>query len=307
MVYPPRRRAAGLTFVVTAANIPLSKYGSTISALNSADHAVVGFFVNVLNPPRGNHRAKARKIGEMFGELRSEFGVGRYDIVGHSIGGKIALLAAALYDGEGLIRSVVALDPVDQSPAEFTKGASRRRNLTGAADGDAPPPNPFRAGEPPAGGASGESGANLSLRSSPADITLTFTDTGYWVSRRHNAREIQARNPGCKLVMHRNSCHMVYCDDGGPLSWRALMGRGASAERNRQVREETLNLIKEKAGRSAGGGGAAGGAAGKARRSAGMAKKMKEGMMSDLKEMGEEAKRKKDQLTGAAAFSKVLG
>lgn len=50
----------------------------------------------------------------MFHELREEFKVNQYDIVGHSIGGKIALLTAALYDDENLIRNVLALDPVDQ-------------------------------------------------------------------------------------------------------------------------------------------------------------------------------------------------
>ncbi len=43
---------------------------------------------------------------------------------------------------------------------------------------------------------------NLSLESSKADITLTFTDTGYWIGKMHNARKIQRRNPLVKLVMY---------------------------------------------------------------------------------------------------------
>jgi pimeloyl-ACP methyl ester carboxylesterase len=57
---------------------------------------------------------KAERIPPIFHELREEFKVNQYDIVGHSIGGKIALLTAALCDDENLIRKVLALDPVDQ-------------------------------------------------------------------------------------------------------------------------------------------------------------------------------------------------
>jgi pimeloyl-ACP methyl ester carboxylesterase len=74
-------------------------------------------YIGMLNPLqlRNNlHRMKAERIPPMFHELREEFKVNEYDIVGHSIGGKIALLTAALYDDENLIRNVLALDPVDQ-------------------------------------------------------------------------------------------------------------------------------------------------------------------------------------------------
>ncbi len=74
VIYRPNsgRKIVGLMFVVTAANIFLSKYASTITALNSVDHVVVGIFTNVLNPPRGNHRARAEKIRLVFWELRDK-------------------------------------------------------------------------------------------------------------------------------------------------------------------------------------------------------------------------------------------
>mmetsp|Transcript_14687 Transcript_14687/g.31911 ORF Transcript_14687/g.31911 Transcript_14687/m.31911 type:complete len:335 (-) Transcript_14687:104-1108(-) len=299
---PKQRKVAGLTFVVTAANLPLSKYTSTINALTSVDHVVVGLFVNVLSPARGNHRAKAERIRQIFQKLRGEFRVKHYDIVGHSIGGKIALLAAALYDGENCIRSIVALDPVDQSPAEFT-------NRILSADGNFPPPNPFRGGEgdDDASAASTVSKrgrrTNLSLESSKADITLTFTDTGYWISKKHNAREIQKNNPSVKLVMHRNSFHMVYCDEEGILSWKALMGRGKSDDRNQIVREVTLTLIKERAMRST----ITGHASGKMKSTVGKAKQAMTNGISDLVELGGDAQRKGSALAGAAALSKVMG
>ena len=205
IIYRPKSKAAGLTFVVTAANMPLSKYTSTISALNSVDHAVVGFFVNVAYPLLNNHRAKAEKIAQIFQELQEEFRVKQYDIVGHSIGGKIALLTATMYDEDNLIGSIVALDPVDQHPVEFTHETTQSKKK-----GDTPPPqNPFKEGTD----ASAEDASiatndsrwgqrtNLSLGYSKADITLTFTATGYWIDKKHNAREIQKYNPSAKLVM----------------------------------------------------------------------------------------------------------
>mmetsp|Transcript_15908 Transcript_15908/g.38222 ORF Transcript_15908/g.38222 Transcript_15908/m.38222 type:complete len:341 (-) Transcript_15908:137-1159(-) len=309
MIYKPKqsRKIAGLTFVVTAANMPLSKYSSIVGALNSVDHVVVGFFVNVLSPARGNHRAKAERMAQIFRELRGEFGVKRYDVVGHSIGGKIALLAAALYDEESCIRNVVALDPVDQSPVEFTNNILSKEDLLASSQNGAPP-NPFKdQGDDDASAASTASKrgrrTNLSLESSKADITLTFTDTGYWISKKHNAREIQKNNPSLKLVMHRNSCHMVYTDDEGIISWKAFMGRGKSNDRNHLIKEETLTLIKERAVRSS----VSGQASGKMRSTVGKAKQAVTNGISDLKELGDDAQRKGTALAGAATLGRVLG
>jgi len=299
VIYRPKpgRKIAGLTFVVTAANIPLSKYASIIAALNSVDHVVVGLFANVLNPPRGNHRAKAEKIRLVFQELGDEFQVRQYDIVGHSIGGKIALLVAALYDAENWVRSIVALDPVDQTPVEFTNDVSSRRmsilERAGADD----------ASTISTASKTGRRRDNLSLESSKADITLTFTDTGYWIGKTHNAREIQRKNPSVKLLLHRNSYHMVYCDDEGQLSWKALMGRGMSSDRNQIVREETMALIKEKATR----GTIAGHATGSITSVVGKAKKAVTNGIADLKGLGEEAQKKGTAMAGAATLAKVMG
>ncbi|KAL7530670.1 hypothetical protein ACHAXR_006816 [Thalassiosira sp. AJA248-18] len=309
VIYRPKqqKKIAGLTFVITAANIPLEKYTSIITALNSVDHVVVGFFVNILNlkPAIRNHRAKAERITQIFQELKGEFKVKRYDIVGHSIGGKIALLATALYDEESLIRTIIALDPVDQSPVEFTNDILSKKELLASTNGDAPPQNPFN-GDDSEASTPRKRGrrTNLSLESSKADITLTFTDTGYWIDKKHNAREIQKNNPkSVKLVMHRNSCHMVYCDDDGLLSWKSLMGRGKSADRNKLVREETLALIKERAIRST----TTRHTSGKMKSSVGKAKKRMNNGLSDLKELKEDAQKKGSMLKGTAALSKVMG
>lgn len=291
---PKRRKIIGLTFVVTAANMPLSKYATIIAALNSVDHVVVGLFVNVLNPPRGNHRAKAEKIRLIFQELREEFQVRQYDIVGHSIGGKIALLVAAMYDDEHWVRNIVALDPVDQSPVEFTNDvSSRRASIVGADDASAIS----------IASKKGRRREDLTLESSQADIILTFTDTGYWIDKRHSAREIQKRNPSAKLMMHRNSYHMVYCDDEGQLSWKALMGRGKSNDRNQVVREETMTLIKDRATRTT----ISGNASGVITSAVGKAKKSVTSGIADLKGLGKDAQKKGTALAGMATLAKVMG
>eukprot|EP00581_Thalassiosira_minuscula_P002087 CAMPEP_0183737104 /NCGR_PEP_ID=MMETSP0737-20130205/51051_1 /TAXON_ID=385413 /ORGANISM="Thalassiosira miniscula, Strain CCMP1093" /LENGTH=359 /DNA_ID=CAMNT_0025971301 /DNA_START=47 /DNA_END=1126 /DNA_ORIENTATION=+ len=328
IIYRPKNKIDGLTFVIGAANMPLSKYASIIAALNSENHVVIGFFVNILNPPLRNHRVKAERIAQIFQELKREFRVDTYDIVGHSIGGKIALLVTALYDENNLVRNITALDPVDQHPIEFTNETSKRKLLRRASNATS------NGSARRLGGANGSvngsvlssvngdaspqdtPSTNLDLRSSRADITLTCTDSGYFINKKHNAREIQNFNPSVKLVMHRNSCHMVYCDDDGLISWKALMGRGKSADHNQRIRDETISLVKERAVRSNGKGKYNSKSTSKKKSSsngkkssggknmAGKAKKAMSNGMNDLNEIGRDAKRMGQQ---AAAMSKVMG
>jgi len=256
----------GMTFVVTAPSMPLAKYASIVEVLLSANHVVVGIYVNSLTTE--GHRAKAERIPRVFAELRGDYPrVNKYGIVGHSVGGKIALLTAALYDDEHDIASVVAFDPVDQSPPEFTNPAK----LTSAKKGR----------------------ANLSLPAE-TDVTLTCTDSAdFYRKKAHNARAIHTHNPATKLVMQRNAPHAVYCDEDGVLSWRALTGKGSSPDRNAAVKQEALALVKDKARRSTLptlGGGAAG--KGKVKTSIfDKAKKAVQSNIDELKELGNDAKK----------------
>ena len=334
VIYRPTKPVAGLTFVVTAANIPLSKYNSIISTLrSSADHVVIGFFVNVLSPPRNNHRIKAQLIARIFDEIKDEFNVRQYNIVGHSIGGKIALLVTALYDEQNYICNILALDPVDQTPVEFTNdvsaasggggggaNANPRAKLkaliafhnenNGAGATPTPTPQDVQDNSEEGGGRT----TNLTLETSKANITLTFTDTGYWIDKSHNARAIQKSNPNIKLILHRNSYHMVYCDDDGLLSWKSLMGKGTSKDRNIVVREETLTLVKEMAISSTttttlgaqqrnvavSGGKLMSSVVGKAKQAVTTG-------IADLKGMSDEAQKKGTALAGVAKLSKAMG
>ena len=293
VIYRPKsNKVSGLTFVLTAANLPLSKYASVIDALNSCNHVVVGLYISVLNPLqlRNNlHRRMAERIPPIFHELKDELfqHVHKYDIVGHSIGGKIALLTGALYDDEHLIRNILALDPVDQTPVEFTNESALKQ-----ANNNSKSKTTTR--------------DNVSLKHSQADIIITCTESGVFVKKEHNGRAIQTNNPTVKLIMHRNTCHMVYTDDGGVISWKALMGNGTSEDRNKIVKEQTLQLIRDRASSSSSNSLTAGATKG----ISGITGKVKKGIsegIADVKELGKDAEKHATKLKGAAMFGKILG
>lgn len=223
---PTGNKYSGLTFIVGAANIPLSKYTSMKETLVSMNNVVIGIYVNVLSIKQGiNHRGKARNLKQIFNQVKDEFGVTEYNIVGHSIGAKIALLVAALHDDDKTLNSVIAFDPVDQTPSEFTK-------------------------QPPKGKKVNDT--NLSLLHVHASITMTVTESGFFISKNHNARAIFKLNRShskIDLISHRNAGHMAYCDDDeGGYSWKAVMSVGGSrgeAERNKEVRTHALDLIQQ--------------------------------------------------------------
>lgn len=338
VIYRPTTKAvAGLTFVLAAANIPLSKYNPIINTLTSVDHVVIGFFVNVLSPPRNNHRIKAQLIARIFDEVKEEFNVRQYNIVGHSIGGKIALLVTALYDEQNYICNILALDPVDQTPVEFTNDVSVASGGGGGGAANANPRAKLKAliafhNENNAAGAAtaapqdiqednseqdGGRRTNLTLEKSKANITLTFTDTGYWIDKSHSARAIHKANTNVKLILHRNSYHMVYCDDDGLLSWKSLMGKGTSKDRNIVVREETLTLVKEMAMSTSSSSSSSGAqqqrgvtvlGGGKIMSSVvGKAKQAVTSGIADLKGISDDAQKKGTALAGVAKLSTAMG
>jgi dienelactone hydrolase len=148
--------------------------------------------------------------------------VDRYNIVGHSIGGKIALLVAALHNSDHSLRAIVALDPCDQSPSEFTQKAIGVKNLD--------------------------------LMSSDVDITLTHTGSGFFIKKEHNAEVIQRYNRSkFKLVKHYGAGHMAYCDEEeGKMSWKGLMDMvekvndDKDPEKDKFARKDALELISTK-------------------------------------------------------------
>jgi len=266
VIAKPRNKPEGMTFLLTAANISLAKYISIRDALLKVDQIVVGFYINALNPPRNNHRVKAEKLREIWNELKNKHRMRQYSIVGHSIGGKIALMAAALHDEDNAIKAIIALDPVDQTPPEFTNVDTSR---------------------------------NLKLRESNAAITITFTESGFFVKKDHNGRAIHKLNPRTQLVHHRNAGHMCYTDDDKglkALSWKSVMASG-NEERNAFCKKDALKLV----------GSEIPGSLTKGIKSAGgMFKKAKNAVASEFDAMTGEAKKVTGSVQGKAAKGMLL-
>lgn len=205
-----------LTFILTGANLNVENYVSIKDCLLKLDHVVVSFYINVLRPPLKNHRKKAQQVKDIFLVLNNDYKFQNYNIIGHSVGGKIALMVAALHNIDNKLDRILALDPVDQTPVEFTK-----------------------------------SSGNLSLNHI-GDVKITMTCTGNcaFLSNDHNADAIlkkQRSTEGIKVVSHKGASHMAYCDEveGGMFSWKKAMDEG-NGFKNKAVKTETLEMIAEK-------------------------------------------------------------
>eukprot|EP00566_Odontella_aurita_P019554 CAMPEP_0113600794 /NCGR_PEP_ID=MMETSP0015_2-20120614/42891_1 /TAXON_ID=2838 /ORGANISM="Odontella" /LENGTH=300 /DNA_ID=CAMNT_0000509063 /DNA_START=291 /DNA_END=1194 /DNA_ORIENTATION=- /assembly_acc=CAM_ASM_000160 len=238
VITKPPKSPSGITFLLTASNMPLEKYDSIRDALLSIGNVVVGFYINSLRPLRRNHRVKAE-----FPDTEKRVPYDEYSIVGHSVGGKIALMVAALHDADQVLNSVIALDPIDQSPVEFTnkelgnnislKGSKANITVTVTESGPV------------------SLGNNISLKGSKANITVTVTESGP-VSMEHNGRAIHKFNQNVELILHRHAGHMAYCDEGGKLSWKAAMGTG-NPEKSAKAKREAIELVKGRAKSKVGG------------------------------------------------------
>jgi len=198
--------------------VPL-KYYKCIhdTLLNEGNQWVIGLYMNVLWPIpwRSNHEKKAQQIPLLFDALREKYPFlpDVYNMVGHSVGGKISLMVAIVYDPTR-VGTVIALDPVDQNPHVFT-----------AKDGNC---DKIKAGRSSLGG---------------KKIVLTLTDGGSGISKDHNAEAIRERFPdGVELIRHKDSGHMAYADEGGGVLGRLIPG--GTDEGNKAAKEDALRLIR---------------------------------------------------------------
>jgi pimeloyl-ACP methyl ester carboxylesterase len=84
-----------------------------------------------------SHEQMAKDVATVVKELRQikEYqSLGpKYNIIGHSLGGKVALMVAAKYDIEH-VHTVIALDPVDDRPQELTYPKAPHRPATDLAN-----------------------------------------------------------------------------------------------------------------------------------------------------------------------------
>jgi len=210
-IYEPSSPPSGITFFLTGANTSLVEYKSTIEVLLEQKQLVVGYYINVFWPPtKNNHEIKACRVTAMFDaigdrypfELRNE-----YNIVGHSVGGKIGLLVSTRFD-KTRVKTMIALDPVDQNPPVFTLQGGVSDKLDGT-----------------------------------AKIVLTLTDGGNGISEKHNAEAIHKENPlATTLVRHKDAGHMAYTDNGGGLF--GLLMKGGTNEGNAAARKGGQDIIR---------------------------------------------------------------
>ena len=184
-VYEPDTTPSGVTFFVTGAMAPLSIYESMINVILGQNQWVIGVVSNVFFPFEDNHRFRARQIKQVFDaflETHSDL-PDSYSLVGHSAGAKTSLLVTGVYDTPR-VTTVIALDPVDQCPPEFTN------NETGV--------------------------PNETLMNSNATIILT--QTGVYdqdvvqFNASHNAAVLHQFNPNTIYVHHEGSGHNCYTD-----------------------------------------------------------------------------------------------
>jgi len=216
-----------LTFFLSGACISLDEYDTVIKTLvEEKNHIVIGYFINVLSPLTNNHRSKAQQVVQIFdaikGEKRFPFSIPTdcttYNLIGHSVGGKISLLIASTYDVER-VDNVIALDPVDQNLPCFTN-VDKDKN---------------------------ESLLRIKNR---GNVVITNTGGGPGIKKEHNGEAIWKQSKTkCNddsssiiLVQHEYAGHMAYCDNGGGKLGRFLMSCG-TMDANRMALEDIIHII----------------------------------------------------------------
>mmetsp|Transcript_16194 Transcript_16194/g.24453 ORF Transcript_16194/g.24453 Transcript_16194/m.24453 type:complete len:232 (-) Transcript_16194:107-802(-) len=117
----------GITIFLPGTLLSLKDYSSTYNVIVEEQHQIVIGFEK-MNPfsicGGRTHQRMAEDVASMVQEFRSlkEYNLSsltKYNMVGHSLGGKVALLVAAKYDIPH-VKTIVALDPVDDKPRELT-------------------------------------------------------------------------------------------------------------------------------------------------------------------------------------------
>jgi pimeloyl-ACP methyl ester carboxylesterase len=218
---PSESRIHGISVLLGGAFIAISEYQSTKEVLRGEkekQQLVIAF--NRLSPKvwfvgkTHNEMAEAVRdaVTEVFAEVRKNQDYkdlpDKYSVVGHSMGGKIALLLAAKFDVERVM-TVVALDPVDSMPTEIVNRkvdlarAKAKIHLTRA-----------------------ERGGNGSPDGTNADaIKEAYTDVI------------------ASYILHRGAGHFAYTDNGGGPPSFPVFPKG-DAMSNTAAREDAHRLIK---------------------------------------------------------------
>ena len=120
-----------ITVLLPGTLLSLSEFASTRDVLLERRQLVIGFLrLNPLPVFGKSHEQMARDVAAVVNAVRAldEYKTlpSKYNIVGHSLGGKVALMVAAKYDIDN-VNIVVGMDPVDDKPQELTAPKSNPR------------------------------------------------------------------------------------------------------------------------------------------------------------------------------------
>mmetsp|Transcript_1644 Transcript_1644/g.1847 ORF Transcript_1644/g.1847 Transcript_1644/m.1847 type:complete len:259 (+) Transcript_1644:66-842(+) len=137
----PEGTPSGITVFIPGTNQKLDDYKTTCDALLNQNQIVFGVTcMNPFMPFNGRtHDQMAKDCRDAVKEFRKLDGNGnlprKYNMVGHSLGGKVCLMMAAKFDPKN-VNTIIALDPVDDKPQELTRPSQDvKDNLNEWADG----------------------------------------------------------------------------------------------------------------------------------------------------------------------------
>lgn len=134
-IFKPEGAPTAITVFLPGTLLKLDKFESTYKAIVEQNQIVIAF--EKMNPfpiVGRSHNKMAEDVASVVEEFLALEGNDslprKYNIVGHSLGGKVALMVAAKFDIEN-VNKIIALDPVDDMPRELTAPKlSSRTKLT---------------------------------------------------------------------------------------------------------------------------------------------------------------------------------
>jgi Alpha/beta hydrolase family len=208
LVHQPALDSRGLVFFLSGAMVSPSEYTSLAQVLVEARYTVVVVPMNVL---WYSHAQLAQNVIDLYkSHYASQFS--KVNIVGHSVGGKVSLL---LMQSTLPINQVLALDPVDDNPPEFTNASGNNKSLK---------------------------------RTRAASLVITWSagTLPSCIAPIHNASSIHAAIDDCPvlkpLITYQDAGHMAYCDHEGGI-WKWMM-KGGTPQGNAHAMQATKDLLR---------------------------------------------------------------